>query len=127
MAGWAGPIAAITLFTEDLEETKRFYQEVFDLPVVFEDPHSAVFRFGETLVNLLDAKEAPELVEPAPVAPAEGGTRFQLTLHVEDVDVLCAELARRGVQLLNGPQDRPWGLRTASFRDPGGHVWEIAS
>jgi lactoylglutathione lyase len=30
------------------------------------------------------------------------------------------------VQLLNGPMDRPWGVRTASFRDPGGHIWEIA-
>jgi len=27
---------------------------------------------------------------------------------------------------LNGPIDRPWGIRTASFRDPGGHIWEIA-
>ena len=25
-----------------------------------------------------------------------------------------------------GPVDRPWGIRTASFRDPGGHIWEIA-
>jgi uncharacterized glyoxalase superfamily protein PhnB len=23
--------------------------------------------------------------------------------------------------------DRPWGIRTASFRDPGGHIWEIAN
>jgi uncharacterized glyoxalase superfamily protein PhnB len=30
------------------------------------------------------------------------------------------------VDLLNGPMDRPWGIRTASFRDPGGHIWEIA-
>jgi catechol 2,3-dioxygenase-like lactoylglutathione lyase family enzyme len=32
-----------------------------------------------------------------------------------------------GVELLNGPMDRPWGNRTASFRDPGGHIWEIAT
>jgi lactoylglutathione lyase len=30
------------------------------------------------------------------------------------------------VELLNGPMDRPWGIRTASFLDPGGHIWEIA-
>jgi hypothetical protein len=29
-------------------------------------------------------------------------------------------------ELLNGPIDRPWGIRTASFRAPGGHIWEIA-
>jgi len=30
------------------------------------------------------------------------------------------------VGLLNGPVDRPWGMRTASFTDPGGHIWELA-
>ncbi|HPM51986.1 MAG TPA: hypothetical protein PK282_07100, partial [Rhodoglobus sp.] len=30
------------------------------------------------------------------------------------------------VEQLNGPVDRPWGIRTAAFADPAGHVWEIA-
>jgi len=93
---------------------------------VFEDENSTVFKFGDTLINLLRASEAPELVEPAVVASPDAGVRFQFTLGVEDVDAMCEELARRGVTLLNGPVDRPWGVRTASFRDPGGHVWEIA-
>ena len=105
---------------------RRFYEEVFRLPVVFEDESSAVFKFGETLVNLLQASEGPELVAPASVAPAGAGVRFQFTLGVEDVDATCDELKSRGVELLNGPVDRPWGIRTASFRDPGGHIWEIA-
>ena len=123
---WPGGIAAITLFVDDLEEARRFYDEVFGLPVAFEDENSAVFRFGETLVNLLKATEAPGLVEPAIVASAAAGVRFQFTLGVQDVDAMCDELRRRGVELLNGPMDRPWGIRTASFRDPGGHIWEIA-
>jgi catechol 2,3-dioxygenase-like lactoylglutathione lyase family enzyme len=123
---WPGGIAAITLFVEDLAEAKRFYGEVFGLPVVFEDENSAVFSFGETLVNLLKVTEAPGLIEPAIVASSEAGARFQFTLGVQDVDAMCEELRRRGVELLNGPMDRPWGIRTASFRDPGGHIWEIA-
>jgi catechol 2,3-dioxygenase-like lactoylglutathione lyase family enzyme len=123
---WPGSIAAVTLFTEDLEASKRFYQEVFDRPVEFEDDDSAVFRFGETLVNLLAVREAHELIEPAVVGSRDSGVRFQFTLGVEDVDAMCAELQERGVELLNGPMDRPWGIRTASFRDPGGHIWEIA-
>jgi uncharacterized glyoxalase superfamily protein PhnB len=51
---------------------------------------------------------------------------MQLTIPVDDVDVRCAELAALGVELLNGPMDRPWGIRTASFTDPAGHIWEIA-
>jgi catechol 2,3-dioxygenase-like lactoylglutathione lyase family enzyme len=123
---WPGAIAAITLFVEDLDSAKSFYQEVFGLPVHYEDESSAVFRFGATLVNLLKATEAPGLIEPAPVASRDAGVRFQLTLGVDDVDSTAEELRRRGVEFTNGPMNRPWGIRTASFRDPGGHIWEIA-
>jgi catechol 2,3-dioxygenase-like lactoylglutathione lyase family enzyme len=123
---WPIGIGAITLFVEDLAAARRFYEEVFGLPVVYEDENSAVFRFGETLINLLRASEAPSLVAPANVAPVEAGVRHQFTLAVENVDEMCDELKRRGVELLNGPMNRPWGIRTASFRDPGGHIWEIA-
>jgi uncharacterized glyoxalase superfamily protein PhnB len=94
--------------------------------VTFEDENSAVFTFGETLVNLLQVTEAPGLVGPATVASRDDGVRFQFTLAVKDVDAMCANLESRGVELLNGPIDRPWGIRTASFRDPGGHIWEVA-
>ena len=123
---WPKGIGAITLFVEDLPAAKRFYREVFGLPVHFEDDQSAVFDFGNTLINLLKASAARELIEPAVVAPSDAGSRAQLTIEVDDVDAMCAELASRGVALLNGPMDRPWGVRTATFSDPGGHVWEIA-
>ena len=126
LEGWPGPISAVTLFVEDLEAARSFYVEVFGLPVFYEDEASAVFKFGDTLVNLLQATEATELVAPEPVASRDGGVRFQFTLGVDDVDAMCDELRERGVELLNGPMDRPWGIRTASFRDPGGHIWEIA-
>jgi catechol 2,3-dioxygenase-like lactoylglutathione lyase family enzyme len=125
-ASWARGISAITLFVEDLVATKQFYQDVFGLPVHFADDDSVVFRFGTTLVNLLKSTAAVELIEPASVAPREAGARLQLTIDVDDVDAMCSELARRGVSLLNGPMDRPWGVRTASFADPAGHIWEIA-
>ena len=125
-AVWPGGIAAITLFVEDLPAAKRFYSDVFRLPVHFEDDNSAVFKFGDTLVNLLQTSEAPGLVAPATVANPDAGVRFQFTLAVDDVDAMVEELRRRGVELLNGPMDRPWGIRTASFRDPGGHIWEVA-
>jgi catechol 2,3-dioxygenase-like lactoylglutathione lyase family enzyme len=123
---WPGGIKAITLFVEDLAVAKRFYQEVFGLPIVFEDANSAVFGFGSTLVNLLKTEAAVQLVEPALVGNPEAGVRSQFTVEVDDVDAMCAELTARGARLLNGPMDRPWGVRTASFIDPGGHIWEIA-
>ena len=126
MGTWPDGIDAITLFVEDLGECRRFYEEVFDLPVAFEDDNSVVFNFGNTIINLLMTTAANELVEPAVVAAPDAGSRMQFTIGVEDVDAMCAQLAERGVTLLNGPMDRPWGVRTASFGDPGGHIWEIA-
>ena len=125
-AAWPTGIKAITLFVEDLQAARTFYQEVFGLPILFEDANSVVFEFGSTLANLLKAEAAVPLVAPASVADREAGVRFQLTVEVDDVDATCTKLTARGVQLLNGPMDRPWGIRTASFMDPGGHIWEIA-
>ena len=123
---WPKGIFAITLFTEDLEASKEFYQRVFGLPIDFEDPNSVVFKFGDVLVNLLKITEANTLVEPAKVADRQSGTRFVFTIRVDDVDKMCTELTNRGLKLLNGPMDRPWGVRTASFMDPAGYIWEIA-
>jgi catechol 2,3-dioxygenase-like lactoylglutathione lyase family enzyme len=119
-------VNVITLFVEDLNGAKSFYQEVFGLSVVFEDNNSAVFDFGNMLINLLKISEAQGLIEPGTVASREAGSRFQFTIDVDDVDAVCNELKSLGVALLNGPMNRPWGVRTASFTDPGGHIWEIA-
>ena len=126
MGAWVTSIGAITLFVEDLPGAKSFYQRVFGLPVVFEDDDSAVFQFQGTMINLLKDAAARELIEPGTVAGSTGGNRFQLTMWVENTDAVCAELDALGVTLLNGPMDRPWGQRTASFTDPDGHLWEIA-
>ena len=123
---WPKGIFAITLFVEDLAAARQFYMTAFGLPVVFEDANSAVFKIGDTLINLLKTSAAPALIEPAGVASRQAGSRMVFTIHVDDVDALCAQLAARGVKLLNGPIDRPWDVRTASFMDPAGHIWEIA-
>ena len=128
MDAWptAHGIRYITLFVEDLDATKAFYRDVFGLGIDWEDDASAVFGFGNTSINLLKVEEADGLVGPARVAAGDAGARAQFTIPVEDADATCALLAERGVTLINGPIDRPWGVRTACFADPGGHLWEIA-
>jgi len=119
-------VGAITLFVDDPRQAKAFYERVFDVSLVFEDDDSAAFAFEGTIVNLLALPAAHDLVAPGLVAGREHGSRCQLTIWVEDADEVCANLAMRGVRLLNGPLDREWGVRTACFADPDGHVWEIA-
>ena len=126
MDAWPKRIDAITLFVEDLDTAKAFYSDVFGLPIHFENEDSAVFKFGETVINLLKVTNADELISPATVAPPAAGSRMVFTIGVDDVDAMVDILEARRVELLNGPMDRPWGIRTASFIDPAGYIWEIA-
>ena len=126
MAASLKSVGAITLFVDDPQRSKIFYQDVFGLSPIYEDEDSAAFRFENLIVNLLKIPAARDLIDPGVVAGAEAGSRFQLTVWVDDADAVCADLTERGVTLLNGPVDREWGMRTASFTDTDGHIWEIA-
>ena len=119
-------VSAISLFVEDLETAKSFYEDVFGVDVVFEDATSACVKFDRLFINLLLASAAQEQVEPGVVAGRDAGSRFQLSIWVDDVDAVYATLEERGVKLLTGPVDREWGMRTATFTDPAGHSWEVA-
>ena len=121
-----GSIATVTLFVADPQRSKAFYERVLESEPVYEDEAAVAFRHGGLLVNLLRREEAPELVEPATVAAEGSGPGVLLTIEVEDADAALAGLDARGVEPLNGPLDRPWGVRTAAFADPDGHVWELA-
>lgn len=124
--GLPSEVEVITLFVDDIASSKAFYARIFASETIWEDAVSSVLRFGGLLINLLDVSQAPTLVEPLPVGPSSAGARVLLTIRVVDVDQVCTALREIGVDLLNGPIDRPWGRRTASFADPSGHVWEIA-
>jgi catechol 2,3-dioxygenase-like lactoylglutathione lyase family enzyme len=120
-------VGAVTMFVEDRDRAKAFYERALDASPVYEDDNSVVFKLENMVINLLVSREAHDLIRPAPVAEPGTGSRFQLTAWVDDTDAACRELGRRGIELLNGPMDRPWGMRTAAFADPDGHVWEVAA
>ena len=118
-------ISAISLFVEDLQAAKAFYVDVFGVGVIYEDESSVAVRFENLIVNLLRVDNAQEIVEPGRVAARDSGSRFQFAIWVPDVEKACSALRERGVELLAGPIDRAWGMRTANFVDPAGHAWEI--
>lgn len=124
---WKPALDTVTLVVRDLEASKAFYLVAFPAPIVFETHDSAVLGFGATMVNLLLRSSAGELLDPAPVGSPADAPRIVFTVQVPDTDAYCARLQQQGIALLNGPMTRPWGPRTASFQDPDGHVWEVAS
>ena len=119
-------VGAVTLFVEDLQRSKEFYGRVFELEAVFEDENSVAFKFDNLFLNLVKRGVAVnELLGPLPAA--EPGASFELTIWVENVDAVCADLTERGVPIISGPLDRPWGMRSAAFLDPDGYAWEVSA
>ena len=127
MSDWPKEIGAITLFVENSDRAKSFYQKVFELQPAYEDETGAMFRLENTLLFLTKSSEAHGMISPAVVGRPGNGPRHVFAIIVDDVDAVCAELKEKGVALLNGPEDRSWGMRTANFQDPDGYVWEIAT
>ncbi|HSZ40867.1 MAG TPA: VOC family protein [Trebonia sp.] len=124
MADWDRQIGAMTLFVPDLDAAREFYAQAFGLNGQPMDENSVMLRFGEMFIFLRKiaaaAPPVPEITEEA------GKGAGQFAIIVNDVDAVCAEIAGRGVRPLTGPADRDWGMRTATFADPAGHIWEIA-
>ncbi len=127
MSDWPKNIGAITLFVEDVDRAVSFYQETFGLEPAFAEETDAMFRLENTLLFLTKSSEAPRMIAPAVAGSPGNGPRHVFAIIVDDVDAVCAELTGKGVTLLNGPEDRSWGMRTANFQDPDGYVWEIAT
>jgi catechol 2,3-dioxygenase-like lactoylglutathione lyase family enzyme len=124
MTNWEKEIGAMTLFVPDLDQAREFYQEAFGLDARPMGDDTVMLRFKDMAVFLHKAAAAQE---PLPEVLAEGRNGAgQFAIIVDDVDAVCSELAGREVKLLSGPADRPWGMRTITFADPAGHIWEIA-
>jgi len=119
-------VGAVILFVEDLQRSRAFYHDVLGLDVQFEDAESVGFKIEKMAFIVLQVDRARVQLQGEPTAtPSAGATAF-LTTFTDDVDALHADLAGRGIGFFQEPTDQPWGMRTAYFKDPDGHVWEIA-
>ena len=96
------------------------------LGVHFEDADSVGFSIEGMAFIVLQVDRARLQLQGEPTAtPRSGATAF-LTTFTSDVDAVHADLVERGIGFFQQPTDQPWGMRTAYFKDPDGHVWELA-
>jgi len=119
-------LSLINLFVEDLEASRTFYSDVFGLEYAFGDEYAAAYKLGDVLINLLVQSSAAAQIAPAKVASQHDGARVQFAIVVDDVDAQTEHLRNHDVTIINGPTDMPWGMRTVTFADPAGHIWEFA-
>ncbi len=121
-------VNVITLFVEDPQRSKEFYERVFKVTAADEGHGTVIFELDNLFLRLLARGEAEkETLGQVPLAVPDSGASFQLAAFVDDADAFCAELAELGVSTVYGPVNRPWGVRNAAFRDPDGHIWGFSA
>ena len=110
-----GPIAAVRVFTRDLDAARGFYRDILGLPELSSTPTWAVYQAGP--VQLIAETDQPEAGE------ASAAGRFTgFSFAVDDAARVCDELARRGVDVVGRPDAQPWGGTLAHVADPDGNV-----
>ena len=124
MAEWEKRVGAINLIVGDLERSTAFYREVFRVPLQHEDQDSAMFRFADTYVFLQRGVAHQDGPSGDVLSLARKGVG-QFVIFVDDVDAVRAELDEARVDVISGPTDREWGMRTLTLADPAGYTWEI--
>ena len=115
-------LSHVIVYVSDLAASVEFYRDVVGLEHRFTDAGYAEFATGTARLALYEQRRA-EWLTGRPVVP---GPAAEVVLLVQDVDAVAADLQERGVPLLAGPADRPWGHRTLHIADPDGFVVEFA-
>ncbi|MCL4684146.1 VOC family protein [Myxococcota bacterium] len=115
------------LCVDDARQAIEFYGNVFGAREKYRlaEPGGRIghaeLDFGGTTLMLSD--EFPEYGIRGP--RALGGTPVTIHLHVDDADAVIQRAVAAGAQLEMAPEDRFYGERSGSIRDPFGHRWNI--
>jgi predicted enzyme related to lactoylglutathione lyase len=98
----------------DFERSFRFYAESLGLHVYRQwssgSTRGVVYFLGGGFLELSGSSRT------------EASEGVSLWLQVRDVDAVGHELEEAGVDIIELPTDRPWGLREMQIRDPDGLI-----
>jgi predicted enzyme related to lactoylglutathione lyase len=102
----------VLLHPTDFERSFRFYAETLSLHIYRQwssaSTRGVVFFLGGGFLELSGS------------SPTGASESIGLWLQVRDVDAVGHELQEAGVDIIELPTDKPWGLREMQIRDPDG-------
>ena len=131
-------IHVLTLGVDDLDRSVAFYRALgfesegiigteFEPSDTVPGGAAAMFQLDGGLI--LSLYERVNLAKDGnvPQGPRSSGefSIGHLVASRDDVDAVLAEAEAAGATRTDPPHERPWGIYSAYFRDPDGHLWEI--
>ena len=101
--------------TRRIAEAKRFYQDVLGLDLLMDHGWIATYGSPETMQVQISFAEEGGSGTPVP----------DLSIEVDDVEAVLADMKNAGFPVEYGPVDEPWGVRRFFVRDPFGRLVNI--
>jgi len=116
-------LESVILFVADLAESRSFYVEALELPVLFEDDIIVVVgdQTGRVVLHRNDRGHDERGIFPAGNGVGGAAVRFS----VDDPDTRENEARRRGVPVVWPTQEATWG-RFVVLADPDGRSVVLA-
>jgi uncharacterized glyoxalase superfamily protein PhnB len=111
------------LLTRDLPRLVAFYERTLHAIVAYrfgsadEDDYVSL-TLGEASLGIGRDPETPD---------AASGDRVALWFYVDDVDAAFRHWMEAGGDVVQEPQDMPWGERVSQVRDPDGNLVNLGA
>lgn len=120
-------ISMITLGVRDLNIAIDFYEKGLGFPRMESPPEVAFFTLNGTWLGLYGREALAEDAKvPAQGTGFEGFTLAHNVQSEKEVDEVVSQAVTAGASLIKKPEKVFWGGYSGYFKDPDGHLWEIA-
>lgn len=120
-------VSLVTLGVRDVAAARAFYERLGLVASSASTAEVAFFQAGGAVLALWGRED---LARDARVrAAGHGFAGVALAWNVgekADVDAALARAADVGGTVVKAAEDTAWGGRSGYFRDPEGHLWEVA-
>jgi uncharacterized protein len=119
-------VSLVTLGVSDLTRARRFYEQLGWQGQEVEE--TVFFQAGAQAIVLWDRQKlAADAGVPDDGASGFGGITLAHNVGSRDeVDRIVEAAERAGAEIATAPRETFYGGYAGFFRDPDGHVWEIA-
>ena len=120
-------ISMITLGVRDLAVSIAFYEQGLGLPRIESPPEVAFFPLDGAWLGLYGREAlAGDAAVPAAGSGFEGFTIAHNVTSEAEVDAVMSQAQAAGATLVKPAEQVFWGGYVGYFRDPDGHLWEVA-